>query len=326
MARTFTHTLDGPRWLVLIHQLPPTPAYLRVKAARRLAAVGAVALKNTVYALPRSDGALEDLAWVRKEIVDGGGDATVFAAQVVEGLRDDEVEALFRAARDVDYHALADEIRAALKAAKRATSDDKREARTSIARFERRLEEITALDFFAASGREVVLGLLTSLRERLGVSVASDPDHATLDAYRGRVWVTRIGVHVDRIGSAWLVQRFVDADARFKFVHPKGYVPEAGELRFDMSDGEFTHEGDRCTFEVLLDRLVPAQPGLRAVAEVVHDIDLRDGKFARAETPGVAALIAGIALKHASDEERITAGSALFDQLLAFYARRKESR
>ena len=72
-----TNTQEPARWLLLIHQLPPKPAYLRVKAARRLARVGAVALKNTVYALPWSDAALEDLGWVRKEIVEGGGDATV---------------------------------------------------------------------------------------------------------------------------------------------------------------------------------------------------------------------------------------------------------
>ena len=68
----------------------------------------------------------------------------------------------------------------------------------------------------------------------------------------GRTWVTRPGVHVDRIASAWLIRRFIDPEARFKFVPGKGYEPEPGEIRFDMFEAEFTHEGDRCTFEVLL--------------------------------------------------------------------------
>ncbi len=101
---------------------------------------------------------------------------------------------------------------------------------------------------------------------------------------QGSVWVTRQGVHVDRIASAWLIRRFIDPEARFKFVPAKGYVPEPGELRFDMFEAEFTHEGDRCTFEVLLARAGLADPALAAIGEIVHDIDLKDAKFGREET------------------------------------------
>ena len=97
----------------------------------------------------------------------------------------------------------------------------------------------------------------------------------TLETLRGRTWVTRQGVHVDRIGSAWLIRRFIDPDARFKFVPGKGYRPDEGELRFDMFQAEFTHEGDKCTFEVLLDRAALKDSALRAIAEIIHDIDLR---------------------------------------------------
>ena len=106
----------------------------------------------------------------------------------------------------------------------------------------------------------------------------SDPDAtgAQADALfelKGRTWVTRRGMFVDRIGSAWLIRRFIDPDARFKFVPAKGYAPEAGELRFDMFEAEFTHEGDRCTFEVLLSRGgLERDPGLAAIGEIVHDI------------------------------------------------------
>ena len=132
---------------------------------------------------------------------------------------------------------------------------------------------------------------------------------------RGRTWVTRKGIHVDRIASAWLVRRFLDPEARFKFVASKGYVPEPGELRFDMFEAEFTHEGDLCTFEVLVERFGLHDAGLRAVAEIIHDIDLKDAKFARAEKPGVERLVGGIALTQKEDEARLSRGAALFDDL-----------
>jgi len=141
---------------------------------------------------------------------------------------------------------------------------------------------------------------------------------------RGRTWVTRIGVHVDRIASAWLIRRFIDPEAKFKFVAPKGYAALADELRFDMFEAEFSHEGDRCTFEVLCTGFALDAPGLRAIAELVHDIDLKDGKFARPEVAGLAAQIAGLALLHREDETRLARGAELFDELLTYFARKRE--
>src|SRR5579863_2240081 len=90
------------RWLLLIHQIPPKPNYFRVKIWRRLQRLGAVAIKNSVYVLPKSDQAQEDFEWVLREIVQEGGDATLCEARLVEGLSDEQVEALFYAARDAD--------------------------------------------------------------------------------------------------------------------------------------------------------------------------------------------------------------------------------
>jgi hypothetical protein len=144
------------------------------------------------------------------------------------------------------------------------------------------------------------------------------------DEVRGRTWVTRKGIHVDRIASAWLVRRFLDPEARFKFVASKGYVPEPGELRFDMFEAEFTHEGDRCTFEVLLDRFGLDDAGLRAIGEIIHDIDLKDARFGRAEKAGIERLIAGIALTQKDDEARLSRGSALFNDLYESFARKAD--
>ena len=318
-----------PRWLLLIHQIPPKPAYLRVKVGRRLLRIGAVALKNSVYVLPRSDTALEDLQWVRGEVVAGGGEATIVEAAFIDGLRDGEVEGIFRAARDQDYAALEDDARALGKRVRgKPTEAVRRELAPLLDRLSARLEEIAAIDVFGASGRETVDGLLRGLRERLTpeTRVSVDAAAARKASYRGTTWVTRTGIHVDRIASAWLIKRFIDPDARFKFVPAKGYRPEPGELRFDMFEAEFSHEGDMCTFEVLCSRMRLAEPGLDAVAEIVHDIDLKDEKYRRQETAGVAGLIAGLCLAHDSDAARLEQGSRLFEQLLAFAAAARGKR
>ncbi len=133
--------------------------------------------------------------------------------------------------------------------------------------------------------------------------------------FNGRTWVTRAGVFVDRIASAWLIHRFIDRAAVFKFVSPSKYRRQGDELRFDMFDGEYTHEGDRCTFEILLERFSLADPALHAIGEIVHDIDLKDEKFNRVETMGVQSVIAGIAGTYRDDSDRIANGSPVFDAL-----------
>ena len=140
--------------------------------------------------------------------------------------------------------------------------------------------------------------------------------------YSGRVWVTRKGIHVDRIASAWLIRRFIDNHARFKFVAAKGYRPEQHEVRFDMFDAEFTHEGDLCTFEVLIDRMNLKDRALTPIAEVIHDIDLKESKFARPETAGFGLIIAAICTAHREDTDRLDRGSALLDDLYEFHKKR----
>ena len=319
MAATSPH-----RWLLLIHQIPPKPPYLRTKIAKRLARLGAVAVKNSVYVLPQSDGALEDLQWVRREVIEGGGEAFVCEARFVDGMTEAETEGLFRAARDADYHALADEVRDALAPVKRKKQlgDAARtQATAALERARRRFDEIAAIDFFAASGREVVTGLVRELAGKLGGDGAAEPGMLDRADYRGRTWVTRQNLHVDRMACAWLIRRFIDPDAKFLFVPGKTYEPQRGELRFDMFDAEFTHEGDRCSFEVLISRFGLGDAGLRAIAEIVHDIDLKDGKFGRPDSDGVARVVSAIALSAKDDAERVARGSSLFEDLHKLYAR-----
>jgi hypothetical protein len=243
--------------LLFIHQLPPKPDYLRVKVRRRLAGIGAVAVKHTVYLLPNTNESLEDFHWLRGEIESEGGSAMIAEATFVEGLSDEEVEAMLNAERgdvanpDSDRHAGADQV---------------------------------------------------------------SP---------GQTWVTREDVHVDRIASAWLIRRFIDPEARFKFVPARGYKRRPSELRFDMFDAEYTHVGEDCTFQTLTKRFGLGARALVAIGEIVHDIDCKDERFGRPETLGIASLIRGIAEAHEDDAVRIERGVALFDDLHASFRKRR---
>jgi hypothetical protein len=327
---------ESIRWLLLIHQLPAKPAYARVKVWRRLQALGAVTVKGAVYALPANGETREDFAWLAKEIVESGGEAVVCEAALVDGLSDHELQALFDAARDEDYERIAAEAR---ELAARFVDDMPDGALSEIAnqttRLRKQLDTVVAIDFFGANRRVPVEGLVSGLEARLqreDKTMASDPtDRAPVAApqpagLKDRVWVTRQGVQIDRIASAWLIRRFIDAGARFKFVPGTGYVAAPGELRFDMFEGEFTHRGDRCTFEVLLAEAGLDDPALGAIGEIIHDIDLKDDKYGREETAGIRTLIAGIASAHNDDNQRLERGAAVFDDLYRSFASRRSDK
>jgi hypothetical protein len=318
------------RWLLLIHQLPSKPAYFRVKIWRRLQRIGAVAVKSTVYALPANAETQEDFEWLLKEIVEGGGEAMVCEARLVDGLTDTQAHALFDAARDEDYEAIAKEARALLaRLEATATTDEKPDVRTHAGRLRKRLVEIATIDFFGATGRLSAESLIAELEHRLVEDTDMAEEHPkapslTVADLKGRIWVTRKGVHVDRIACSWLIRRFIDPDATIRFVPGKGYEPNPGEVRFDMFEGEITHEGDRCSFEVLLDRAAIADLALQVIAEIVHDIDLKDAKFGREEMAGIASMIAGICAVNPTDEQRIVQGGMVFDSLYEYFRAKRD--
>ena len=306
----------APRWVLLIHQIPPKPDYFRVKVGRRLQRLGAVAIKNSVYVLPRTDETVEDFQWQSREIVAGGGEASVCEANFVDGLTDTQIEGLFRTARDADYS----EIVADAQRLRKATNG-RGQIAADLSRLKRRLVDVVAIDFFGAPRRRTAHDEVGRLEARLRPPYAPVPAPArAAPAPRGARWVTREGVYIDRIASAWLIGRFIDPKARFKFVAAEGYRPRPGELRFDMFEAEYTHEGDTCTFETLVARFGLGDRALRIIAEIVHDIDCKEAKFGRPEAPGVERLIAGIAQQHARDTARLVHGAALFDALYAALA------
>lgn len=249
--------------------------------------------------------------WLRTELLADGAEAFICSASPIAGLTDAELEQRFRRSRDEDYEEIIGEVRAMVE---RGSRD---EATRALPRLRRRLDDVGKLDFFGAehgaAARDALVELAALAADRGGALTSGDSSASP----RGRSWVTREGVFVDRIASAWLIRRFIDRDATFKFVPARGYVPLAGEIRFDMFDAEYTHEGDRCTFETLVARFALDDPALRSLGEIVHDIDCKDAKYGRAETRGVEAMLAGLVRAQADDARRIEQGSVMIEALYA---------
>ena len=315
-------------WLLLVHRLPPKPDYLRVKVKRRLDRIGALAIKNSVYVLPDRSDTTEDFQWLAVEIQRDGGEVIICRSEFIAGFSDEDIVARFNAEREEAYRSIRESAAVDLGAAGTASDPSDTGWRESVqntyARLQRQLGQAVRLDFFSADGRsnaEEELRRFHDLLQRkpapANLSPADESREDTLaDSHlTARTWVTRAGVFVDRMASAWLIRRFIDREASFKFVSVARYPGAPGEVRFDMMPAEYTHDGDMCTFEVLVERFKLHDPGLEAIAEVVHDIDLKDDKFARSEAPGIEAVLTGIVNATGDDDSRLTAAFPLFDAL-----------
>jgi len=257
--------------------------------------------------LPSTDEALEDFQWLRREITAEGGEAMLLDSDFLEGVPNGVLEQMGREERDREYRELLDAVRSLA-----APSD------ADVARLRRQLAEIVRRDHFGAPGRDAAEFAVKALGQRESMKAGE----TAAVVHQGATWVTRAGVKVDRMASAWLIRRWIDQDATFRFATGDHPVTEPQEIRFDMFDGGFTHIGDRCTLEVLIHHFGLADPALNVIAEVVHDIDVKDEKFARPETDGVAALIDGIVTTVPDDVERLEAGAQLFERLYAAFSRK----
>jgi hypothetical protein len=291
-------------WLLLLVGVPQRPSSLRVRVWRRLRALGAVPLKHSVYILPASPEHYEQLQWLAQEAQRGGGEATLLQVERIENLAAAEVVRLFREARDRDYRPLAGRYRRLLRALERGgRGRAAAAAEAELARLARELERVRRIDFFEAPGRAEVEQLRDAVEARIRPQAPPAPAGAAdeLAAFRGCRWVTRPRPHVDRIASAWLIKRFVDPDAEFLFAAPEAFPPDA--VPFDAPGVDLGHHGADCTFETLLRRSGLRDPRLQAIAEIVHEADLRDDRFHRPEARGIdlamRALLAGLADDHA---------------------------
>lgn len=303
------------RWVLLALQLPARPSNARVSIWRRLQQLGAVAIKHAVYVLPHSQQALEDFAWLRRDIEARGGQATVFTASAVEDLANTDIVEQFRTARAADYKVFTTELRRTFPGRPGRTRTGIRDLRA----WRDRLEQIRQIDFFSAPGGSDAESRLTALeRAARQDAEATSPvrTQKPLDRreYQGRTWVTRPRPGVDRFASAWFIQRFIDPNARFVFASERGVPSDA--IPFDMyEDQGFGHQGDRCTFEVMQSRFAVTDRAVSAIAEIVHDVDLKDDRFHARHAPSVELLVAGLRQSIADDDTLLEHGIAMFEAL-----------
>jgi hypothetical protein len=306
--------MTATSWLLLLFSLPTNRNTERVAVWRRLKKMGAVQIKTSTYLLPDETAQYEQFQWLAQQIRDYGGDSTLVRAQEIEGLTKEKVIAMFNDARAKDYGELRKSLQGFI-GIRRKTKGETTAA--ELERLTRQFREIREVDFFdSARGHDVAM----LLRRAEGRSTARQL--AVLDAkhYQGKTWLTRPRPEIDRVGSAWLISKFIDRKPKFVFAPSADGVP--GAIPFDMLDAEFSHHGNYCTFETLIRRFAISDKAVAKIGEMIHDADLDDARFQRVEAVGIDRVLKGWAKEGLPDKEILRRGFECFDALYAFLQRR----
>jgi hypothetical protein len=314
------------RWLLLIQQLPTEPSSARIKTWRRLQQLGSVNLKNSVYVLPHTAQAREDFEWLATEIRAANGQASVLAAEALTSEQETEICEAFRRARSADYEALRGKAHDLLrKTPARVAGAARQHLQRSLWTFRDELARVRALDFCGAPARAAAEEALEALTAKLRTGSPRIPAAAAAllrpEQYQRRVWVTRPGPGVDRMASAWLIQRFIDPAARFAFTDADTATLPKRDIPFDMYGAEFGHQADRCSFETLCERFGIDDPAVQQIAAIVHDVDLKDRRYQPPEAPVIGGLIEGLQATYQDDHALLQHGMALFAGLYESFAR-----
>ena len=301
-------------WLLLLFSLPTNRNTERVAVWRRLKKMGAVQIKTSTYLLPDEPAQYEQFQWLAKQIRDYGGDSTLVRAHEIEGLTKEKVIAMFNDARAKDYGELRKSLQSFIARQKKM---DAEEAGSELERLTRQFREIRAVDFFdSARGHDVAM----LLRRAEGPKRSRQLETLDVKQYQGKTWLTRPRPEIDRVGSAWLISKFIDRKPKFVFASSADAFPNA--IPFDMLDADFSHHGNYCTFETLIRRFAISDKSLAKIGEMIHDADLDDARFQRVEAVGIDRVLKGWAKQGLSDQEILRRGFECFDALYAFLQRR----
>lgn len=316
-----TDATPAPKWLLLLLQLPTKPAAARIKTWRRLQQLGGVAIKNSVYVLPNTAQAREDFEWLRAEVVAAKGQASIMVADALSAEEDEEIRAAFLTQRAAEYDAVRAAIEQALRGLKPRPAPPRRLAAERALRISRdEIARLDAMELIPADARAKAVNAIERLEARLAPEDERKSDMpsasaAAHDTFHARIWVTRPRPGVDRMSSAWLIQRFIDPKARFAFAAEPPPAADRKRVAFDMFGVTFGHQGGHCTFEVLCDHFGIHDKAVRHIAKIVHDVDLKDQRHALPEAPVVARMVEGLRATYADDQDLLTHGMAMFAAL-----------
>ena len=313
-------------WIVFSYSLPTKGrSSARVAVWRRLGHLGAISTTSGVYVLPARDECVEALQWLAQEVRQAGGEALLMRVEKFEGKSDGQLVESFNQARASDYETL-DADGEKLEQSVRKTGTKAKSAKfvEGLARLRRRYLDIVRMDYFDCPLSVRAAARLAALDQLLAPAVPAPAAAAptTVAQFANRRWVTRPRPRVDRLSSIWLIRRYVDAQAPVRYA----LTPEPGEIPFDMGGARFGHQGNHCTFETLLETFGLDDPGLRVMAEIIHEVDLRDGLYEWPAAAGVDTIISGWIAAGFDDATLELHGVALFEGLYTALAARMPLR
>jgi len=323
-----TLTPKSTGWILFFYSVPSKPVSNRMKVWRKLTKAGAVQLKGSVYILPYNDEHYEFLQWLVSEIAEMKGEAGFVRTEKINTMKDSEIITLFDTQRADDYKntgkALDDLERRLSSIQKGGKAQNVKDISEQFARILRNFEEVQNVDFFSSREgqalKERIKRTKTNLKTLSGADSSKEKPVAItprrLENYHGRTWVTRKKPFIDRMASAWLIRRFIDKHASFEFIDEKDVDSTGrGSIVFDMRGGEFTHVGDLCTFEVLVKSFGVKDKTVRKMAEIIHDLDMKDDKYRSAEAKGLEDILIGIRKAAKDDADALERGMTVFEML-----------
>lgn len=316
-------------WLLFFYSLPSKPVSNRMKIWRKLSQIGAVPFKGSVYVLPDNEEHHEYFQWLVSEVVTRGGEGAFVRVERIESMEEKELKALFDQNRNKEYHPVETGVDALERRLgnykKGGTTEPKKSLIEDFNRLLKEFERVRKVDFFSSikgAALEIRLKAIDNAITSLSAKGIESPEKLmnkkNRKDYQRKTWATRKRPYVDRIASAWLIMRFIDPKALFKFIkEDEATNPEEGLVTFDMKNGEFTHQGDLCTFEVMIRVFGLKDKALKKMAQIVHQIDLKDEKYPAPEARGIEELLNGIRKTVKEDPKILEKGMALFEMLYA---------
>lgn len=309
-------------WLLLIVSLPTQAATVRMRVWRALKASGCASLRDGAYLLPAGAGREQVLRGLGDECEQEGGSAWLMWVQA----RSVDEEQAYRQLFD-----RREEFAEQRRAWKEANKGLRAQAPQELARLQRRLqrdyEALRVIDFFPSDASAEAEAAWADFNKRIEGVLSPDEPHETaggiprldLAAYQGRTWATRRSLWVDRVASAWLIRRFIDHQAQFRWLAKVSDCPRKA-LGFDFDGAAFTHVGDRVTFETLLASFgLDEDPALQRLGTMVHALDV--GGEPVPEAGGFEAVLAGARERLPDDDALLGEMSAVLDSLYMHFQR-----
>ncbi|MEN8263576.1 MAG: chromate resistance protein ChrB domain-containing protein [Nitrospirota bacterium] len=326
-------TREKPAWILFFYTVPSKPVKNRIKFWRRLAKAGAVQLKGAVYVLPHNEEHYEFCQWLMAEVAALGGDGDFVITDNFEMLSNNSIISLFKSQREEDYNAVEkklNDLEVKLSSMEKGSKVKNAEnLRVQLNKLLKEYTDIKGIDFFPPRASFEAGKKIISLQRKMTTVLKpsrikeTDKKKTTIHRrnpgdYKGRVWITRRNPFVDRMASAWLIRKFIDRDAAFQFIdqHERGNV-DRNAVIFDMKDGEITHIGDNCTFEVLVKSFAIKDKAVRKIAQLVHELDIKDEKFSSPEAKGIGEILLGIRKTGRNDKDILKRGMDVFEMLYA---------